>query len=83
MPVAAELALVGGALASDPGEQRGIEGVALRAVAALARASAPAFVLGRLFHREQGNLTTISRIYTDELIRPVILIPPLREKDPA
>ena len=56
MPVPAERALVGNTLPLDAGEQRGIERVALTAVAALARATPLAFfarrtVWARLGHR--------------------------------
>jgi hypothetical protein len=42
--------MIGGALALDSGEAGRIEGIALRAVAALARAHATLFFARRLFH---------------------------------
>src|SRR6059036_3838652 len=54
VPVAAERAQVGVAAPLDPREQGGVERIALRAVAALARAGALSFLGGRfLAHRAE------------------------------
>ena len=50
MPVAAEGAAIGGALAFDAGKQRGIKGIALSSIAALAGALVFSFVARRFFH---------------------------------
>ena len=61
MPVPAERTAVGGALAGHAREERGVEGVALRAIAAFANALVSAllgggFLHGRVdFHRAHGE----------------------------
>lgn len=67
MPVSAERALVGDTLPLDAGQERGIERVALRAVAALARATALAFfarrtVWARLGHRNRKRIRPTPRV---------------------
>ncbi|MDB6113594.1 MAG: hypothetical protein JWQ62_539 [Lacunisphaera sp.] len=56
MPLAAEGTPIGGALALDAGDQRGIEGVALGAVAAFPRAALAALVGRGLFHGSNHSL---------------------------
>ena len=53
--MAAELATIGGALAFHPGEQGGVEGIALGAIAALPGAALLQLVFGRLLHRGWTN----------------------------
>ena len=63
MPLAAERALIGFALAFDAGEAGGVEGVALRAVAAFACAHAALFFARGLFHAsgaKRGNACVAS-----------------------
>ena len=55
MPPPAQRAAVGGALALDPGDGRGVEGVALRAVAALAGAHALPLVGRGFLHGKQAK----------------------------
>ncbi len=55
MPVFTERAMIGGALAFEAGEQRGIERVTLRAVATLAPADVVALIAGRTFHRRNPS----------------------------
>ena len=50
MPVLAQFAPIRGALTFDAGQERGVEGVALRPIAPLTGAATFQFVLGRLFH---------------------------------
>jgi hypothetical protein len=50
VPLSAERAEVGFAPAFDPGEERGVKGVALIAKLSLARAHALLLFLGRLLH---------------------------------
>jgi hypothetical protein len=57
MPESAERALVGGARAGHAGDQRGVEGVALRAVAPLAGAAVFALI-GRGFLHGEVSFTT-------------------------
>lgn len=51
MPVLAERTAISGALSFDPGQQGGIERIALGSVAPLAGALACPLVFSRLFHR--------------------------------
>ena len=55
MPMTAERATVGLALALDAREKGGVQGVALRAVPPLAGAAVFSFVLGGFFHAEAAS----------------------------
>ncbi len=65
MPLAAEHAAIGAALARDPGDDGGIEGIALGAVTALAGAHALPLVVRGLLHGRQEILTTEYTEYTE------------------
>ena len=54
MPLTAERATIRGALPLDAEDRGRVEGIGLRAVAALARAHALALLGGRLFHAGDG-----------------------------
>lgn len=69
VPEVAERAAVGGALTGDTDDKRGVEGVGLRAITALARTHVGAFVAGGFFHGTLFVKTRASDSQTSQTLR--------------